>query len=891
MAKQTLNIGTVPNDGSGDKLRDAFDKVNDNFDEIYSAFTFSSNNAEVANSIILSGDANSNGIINNSSFYLYSPSANLVLTATSFSLNNVHANSTTIYVGNTLANSTTLKSDVVITTNITANGSTGSADQVLTANGTGIYWNDLGSISTDETAQYTWTNTHSFTNTITITAISSNGTVGEAGQVLSSNGTTTYWNDVAVGTVTDITAGNGLTGGTISGSGTIDILANNGITANSTGAFVKAGTGAVVNSTGVHVNATYISTLSANNATYLNTKAEGALSVNNAAYLGGSVAAAYLQNTDSKTLSGNLYFTGANTYVSGKFTVANNITANIIPTFGDTSRPLSNAISDVYNVKNYGAVGNGTASDYTSIQNAISNAASAGVYGVYIPPGTYSIGAPLTITSNIHIFGEGTLYANSTFAGNTMLNVTGNNVLISGIILDGTGMDAPTGTYTSGSYPGCAITSLGNSTVHHSNLTISHCRFNNLQAAALHTEYTDDLIVDSCKATNVQNYSSSATVGVFAAYSCENVKYINSTIDTYNWKGFYGANANNVLYIDCDAFGGSSGHASHYFNSVVDGKIIGGYQTGGFGIKTTDCIGILISNFTSYESSGGIYIYATENFQVTDCKVLDITTNTSCMFVEAENVTYTRDTKNGIIKGNILSYASVKASASCRGIYLSPRSSQKLKNIIIRDNVIQNAFYGIQCVVLSDGDADDIVFENNRILNSNQYSMLLYGTNFTVKDNYFDKHANSTQSHLAMATNTNYPGKHFIIDGNVFKSANSGTRHAEVFGNPGNLQLDSLVFTNNKAYGGNTFFIVSSNTSTAHYIDMIDIKNNIGHDQTYGNVMILTLNSTNNVHTLFVTGNMLADTSGTLKSINVTNNATNKLANTAYNIVSAINTV
>ena len=35
MAKQTINIGALPNDGTGDPLRDAFDKTNDNFNEIY----------------------------------------------------------------------------------------------------------------------------------------------------------------------------------------------------------------------------------------------------------------------------------------------------------------------------------------------------------------------------------------------------------------------------------------------------------------------------------------------------------------------------------------------------------------------------------------------------------------------------------------------------------------------------------------------------------------------------------------------------------------------------------------------------------------------------------------------------------------------------------------
>ena len=35
MAQQTINIGTTANDGTGDPLRTAFDKANDNFNEVY----------------------------------------------------------------------------------------------------------------------------------------------------------------------------------------------------------------------------------------------------------------------------------------------------------------------------------------------------------------------------------------------------------------------------------------------------------------------------------------------------------------------------------------------------------------------------------------------------------------------------------------------------------------------------------------------------------------------------------------------------------------------------------------------------------------------------------------------------------------------------------------
>jgi len=37
MAKQTINLGTAPNDGSGDTLRAAGSKMNANFTELYEA--------------------------------------------------------------------------------------------------------------------------------------------------------------------------------------------------------------------------------------------------------------------------------------------------------------------------------------------------------------------------------------------------------------------------------------------------------------------------------------------------------------------------------------------------------------------------------------------------------------------------------------------------------------------------------------------------------------------------------------------------------------------------------------------------------------------------------------------------------------------------------------
>ena len=149
------------------------------------------------------------------------------------------------------ANSTTLTRPGELALNM--------ADGILySTNGTSIF--EVGANNTNSR----------ITGNATIKAIIANGSIGSAGQTLTTNGVDgIYWSSSGSGTVTNVATGNGLTGGPITATGTISILANTGIVANTTGTFV---------------NAAYIATIAANTATYANQSVTNTFTIGTATY-------------------------------------------------------------------------------------------------------------------------------------------------------------------------------------------------------------------------------------------------------------------------------------------------------------------------------------------------------------------------------------------------------------------------------------------------------------------------------------------------------------------------------------------------------------------------------------------------------------------------------
>ena len=165
--------------------------------------------------------------------------------------------------------------------------------------------------------------------------VTANGSTGTSGQVLASNGSSgsPYWVTLegggGSGTVTEVSSGDGLSGGPITTTGTLSVVANNGLASNSTGVHVVAGTGVASNSTGVHVVA---GTGVVSNATgvHVNSSYIATISSNNSSYLGGVESTSYVQNTDSRTLSGNLVISGSSFTPSSNTILLGNSTSRWI---------------------------------------------------------------------------------------------------------------------------------------------------------------------------------------------------------------------------------------------------------------------------------------------------------------------------------------------------------------------------------------------------------------------------------------------------------------------------------------------------------------------------------------------------------------------------------
>lgn len=169
---------------------------------------------------------------------------------------NVVVNTSMVFVGNSTVN-TDLSSSLLQITNSTSTANLTAVDLkigIAVVNSTVIAVGSNNFINA--TALDVGNTVISTTNAVFGGTIAANGSIGSAGQALISGGAANaYWTTIGNGTITGVTAGNGLTGGGTSGAVTLDVGGGNGITVAADAISVDGANGISVDASGVNVQA------------------------------------------------------------------------------------------------------------------------------------------------------------------------------------------------------------------------------------------------------------------------------------------------------------------------------------------------------------------------------------------------------------------------------------------------------------------------------------------------------------------------------------------------------------------------------------------------------------------------------------------------------------
>jgi len=204
---------------------------------------------------------------------------------------------------------------------------------------------------------------------------------------------------------------------------------------------------------------------------------------------------------------------------------------NILVDNSDPRNPIINATSAEYNVKDYGATGDGSTNDTVTIQAALDACTTAGGGTVYFPAGTYMVDADPDVGSYTTVRGDGFMSCVKRMAGPNYANnfrvQSKTKVRFTNLRIDGSKQDiidnySATALDSSHIYTTCNtiyITGGNDRDNPSTDVTIDNCWIHDSYFGAVQTDDVDGLIVTNCYLYHNRDNQINARVNGWGGYT------------------------------------------------------------------------------------------------------------------------------------------------------------------------------------------------------------------------------------------------------------------------------------------------------------------------------------------------------------------------------------
>tara|TARA_R110002074_G_scaffold203653_2_gene371769 strand:+ start:5328 stop:7019 length:1692 start_codon:yes stop_codon:yes gene_type:complete len=492
----------------------------------------------------------------------------------------------------------------------------------------------------------------------------------------------------------------------------------------------------------------------------------------------------------------------------------------------------------IFNVKDYGATGDGVTDDTSSIQAALTFASAFAPSVVLFPPGTYVVSVALSVGSGTAMTGYGaTLFKAAGSTGHVIRGATGAvDVKVMGLTINGN-----KAANTSGhgiAFVGTALSS--------QRLLVSDCTIINT--------YESGIQINSCKeAKVVSNFIyDSARTGIEILNSCEDVSITGNHVKRSGSAnvaiaGLHILVSNNVLedagenplaaadnvtgYGETNKYmvvnnnicknGGNHGihlggnecviSNNHVYNPTNDGVFLG--NPGGVadlitgftisGNRTVDCRrgvnlvncdkGTVSGNSISSSSEFGIYLDSCSGLAVTGNVIFDSTLKGIRLTDSVDSIF-----SDNVVKGNLQS--GIESSGSCSN------------NVFSGNNIKGNTLTGI---VLGAGESDNYV--NGNSIFGNTPRMNISSSTTDATNNFTDATASITVAAAAVVTLPSTSNSLVVVDSSgpttITQIVNSrpGRVVSLLFNDAGTIVQDKTTSPTNISLSS-TFTVASGDT-------------------------------------------------------------------------------